>query len=544
MTEVHSILNRKQQADSIRLANSSIWRDIAPYVHPTKRDIGNGSTTPDGIISMSSHAALFDSCGIEANRVYAAGSMAGMTPSDSPWFALEAPNHLKDDDEIKAWYSRCTDITLRILADSNFYNEKHNVELDDGAFGTAGLYIQEDFRDGVRFESLPIGDYSILENHYREVDTVFQTDNFTARQAAQKFGEKNLPHEILKCLEDPKKVDSKHEFIRVILPRTDRSITAPGQANMPYACLWIEPKSKKVISDEGFEEAPFAVSRHTTWNRSPYGISPGMLALYDLRQLNVMQEYLDTLVEKMVTPPVIAPPNYEGVIDLRGGGITYGSPDGNPQHWENSPSNYSVGDDRTSFRKRQVDKAFYVDLFQVLSSVPVGKEMTAEEIRTRRRDQLPLFAPAFSRKNKEMNGPIIKRVFNILFRGGAYPTVPDKLVFQSEAGPYIPDPQITYTGRIALEMREIHNEGALRALEMAQAIAQTNPEILDNIDMDEVWRSYARNVGMNEDSLRSQRDRDALRQARQEMEEQQRQEISQLEEAEAVAKLAPAINQK
>ena len=543
MRDVTAILDRKKQADTIRLANSGIWRDIAPYVHPHKRNIGHDSSVLSGILSMSSHAALFDSCGIEANKIFAAGTIQGMTPSDNPWFALEAPRHLRDDDVVKSWYSKCTDITLEVLAGSNFYNEKHNLEQDDGAFGTAGLIINEDFRDGLRFENLPIGDYSILENQYREVDTLFQTTNYTPRQAAQKWGEDNLPPDIRECLNDPKKQDVEREFVRVILPRQDRNPFLRNQENMPWVLLWIEPKSKVILEEQGFEEAPFAIGRHATWTKSPYGISPGMYALYDLRQLNVMQQYLDTLVEKIVTPPVIAPPGYEGVIDLRGGGITYADESGPPRHWENSPSNYSVGDDRTAFRKRQVDKAFYVDLFQVLSSVPVGKEMTAEEIRTRRRDQLPLFAPAFARKNKEINGPVIRRAFNILFRMGVYPKAPQQLIQESELGPYIPDPQITYTGRLALEMRQIHNEGAIQALELAQAMAQTNPEVLDNINMDELLRRYARSSGISETDLRPEIERDEMRRARQEMEEQERAEISQLEEAEAVAKLAPALQQ-
>jgi hypothetical protein len=169
--------------------------------------------------------------------------------------------------------------------------------------------------------------------------------------------------------------------------------------------------------------------------------------------------------------------------------------------------------------------------------------MTAEEIRTRRRDQLPLFAPAFARKNKEINGPVIRRAFNILFRMGVYPKAPQQLIQESEFGPYIPDPQITYTGRLALEMRQIHNEGAIQALELAQAMAQTNPEVLDNINMDELLRRYARSSGISETDLRPEIERDEMRRARQEMEEQERAEISQLEEAEAVAKLAPALQQ-
>ena len=538
--DVAAILDRKKQADTIRLANSGIWRDISPYVHPFKREIGHDSSAVEGILTISSHSALFDSVGIEANRVYAAGCMTGMTPSDAVWFALEPPRYLQDDDAAKAWYSRCSDILTEILAGSNFYAEKHNAELDDGAFGTSGLIIEEDYKYGVRFENLPIGDYSILENHYREVDTLFQCQHFTPRQAAQKFGEGNIPPEVRAALNDTKKKDKPAEYIRAIMPRQDRDPRMMDQANMPWAMLWIEPKSKMIVQESGFQEAPFAIGRHDLWTKSPYGISPGMQAVYDLRQLNVMQQFLDTLVEKVVTPPVIAPAEYEGVIDLRGGGISYEMNRGDLRHWERQ-GNYPVGEDRTVFRRRQIEKAFYTDLFQVLGSVPVGKEMTAEEVRMRQRDQLPLFSPVFSRKNKEINGPIIRRVFSILLRMGAFPKPPPHVSQETEQGLYIPDPNISYIGRLALQLREYHNEGAIQALQMAQAMAETNPEVLDNIDLDETFRRFARSVGMNEGDIRPEQDRDDIRRARAEAQAQADEEALQLEEAEAVSKLAPAL---
>lgn len=541
MNDVSAILDRKKQADTIRLANSGIWRDIAPYVHPFKREIGHDSSATTGILNITSHSALFDSSGIEGNETYGAGCMSWMTPSENPWFAFDAPQYLAGDDTVESWYSKCSDITAQILAGSNFYSEIHNVYLDDGAFGTSGLFIEEDFKFGVRFETLPIGDYSILENHYGEVDTLFQSSEFTPRQAAQKWGEDNLPTDIRKALGDEKKKDDKREFIRAILPRESRDTRLVDQKNMPWAVVWIEPRSKQIVSEEGFMEAPFAIHRHAKWTQSPYGLSPGMRALYDMRQINVMQQYLDTLVEQTVTPPVIAPAGYEGVIDLRGGGITYEDGSGSPKFWEKSPSNYSVGEDRTLFRRRQIDRAFHVELFQALASVPVGKEMTAAEVRMRQSDRLTLFSPTFARKNKELNGPIIRRVFAILLRMGAFPQPPRQLIQETEAGPFIPDPEIVYTSRLALQMRQIHNDAAIDTMTAVQAMAQTNPEILDNFNFDEMSRGYARNLGLPEKNIRPELERDDMRRARAEQQAQIEEEVSQIEEAEAVSKLAPAL---
>jgi hypothetical protein len=47
--------------------------------------------------------------------------------------------------------------------------------------------------------------------------------------------------------------------------------------------------------------------------------------------------------------------------------------------------------------------------------------MTAEEVRQRRNDRLPTFSPTFARKNREINDPVMRMVFNTLLRLGAFP---------------------------------------------------------------------------------------------------------------------------
>lgn len=540
MIDVNAILDRKKRADTLRMANATIWRDIAPYVHPFKTSIGHDSTAAHGILDISAHAGLYDSSGIEACEVYAAGKMSGMTPSNDKWMVYEAPTQYSNDDAIKAWYSRCTDIASELLAESNFYSEKHIAELDDGAFGTSGLYMEEDSNVGGRFTCMSIGDYSILENHYGEVDTIFDDSNFSPRQAADKFGENALPEKVRAVLNNSKKQDEPQKYSRAIFPRTNRDATKIDQANMPWAMVWIEPESKTVVQEQGFMEAPFVVARHSKWTKSPYGISPGMRALYDMRQLNVMQMQLDTLVEKLVDQPIIAPAEYEGQIDLRAGGVSYERNPGELRQWDDRGS-YPAGVDRTTFRKRQIDKAFYVDLFQVLNATPVGKVMTAEEVRQRRSDSLPLFSPVFARSNKEMNGPIARRWFAMLYRMGAFPPPPKQLFIPTETGPIIPLPKVTYHGRLAQQMRQLQNGSVMEALQVAQAMVPFFPGITDNIDADATWRFLARNGGTPEEIIRPEIDRDDMRRQRQEQQAQAEAEASQLEEADAVSKLAPAM---
>lgn len=536
--DINEIVSRYLKADSIRGCMTSTWRDIANHVRPIKSDIGvdSPSGTPPSQTNLS---LLFDSVGTKSNLDYAAGCMSWITPSETTWHAFEAPAQLKRDDAIQQWYAACTDETNRILANTNFYSQIHEVYLDDGAFGTSGLLIEEDASMGVRFETLQIGKYAILENRYREVDTLFFMFEFTARQAVQKFGRENLPPATLQCLDGADK-DRPRRYLLVIMPRQDYERGKLDVAGMPWAVIWIDYDAKILIREEGTYEKPFACHRHSLWSSLPYGFSPGVSALPDMRQLNLMQMLLDTLVEKQVTPPVIAPAGYKGQIDLRRGGITFSDPQGQaPRFWEN-PGNYLIGEDRIEFRRRQIQSAFHVDMFQALASIPIGKDMTAAEVNMRQRDRLTLFSPTFGRKTTELITPIMRRVFAILLRAGAFPNPPANLVMERDGLPFIPDPEITYTGRLALQLRAIHNDAYLRVMDSVAPLIGISPEVMDHFDVDKIVRDLSRNEGLRSDWLRDEQIVEQIRMSRAEAQAAAQAQAEALQEADATAKLLRA----
>lgn len=543
MTNAQHIIQRHKAAESIRLAMCSIWRDVAAHADPLQREIGIDTAT-GWSPTISAGASVFDSTIREAVRVYSAGNMSWLTPSETTWFAFNPPHWLRGDDAAKSWFSTCTDIAREVLAGTNFYAQIHGIFDDDGIFGTCGTFMREDSRHGLHFERLPIGDYSILENERGEVDTLFRIYRYTARKAAQAFGENNLPSEVVAKLGDATKADSEEEeYLHFVGPREKRDRFKRTMANAPIASLWIHRTSQRVVKESGFLEQPFAVHRHLPFSRCPYGRSPAMEAIFDARQLNYMQQQLDTLVERIVTPPVIAPASFEGVIDLRARGVTL-TPDMQqaPRFWEHMPTNYSIGEDRTEFRKRQINNSFHVELFQALASVPVGKEMTAEEVRQRRADRLPNFSPTYARKMRELIDPVLRMVFSTLLRLGAFPEPPRSLVqILPNGDAQIPDPKIAYTSRMALALQSIHNDAFLEVLNLVGQIAVMKPEIADNFDIDEGSRTYARNAGLLEAIIVPEIKRDQMRQQRAEQQAQAEAEASMLEEADSVSKLAGAM---
>jgi hypothetical protein len=538
MTDKASELIRAyDKARTSRDQMASKWRDIADLMRPTKQQIGLHVSGPDAPVQPIN---IFDTRAIDANRTYAAGCMSWMTPSESAWFALEPAKGMQGDDTVKAWYSEVTDITREALAESNFYEIVHESYLDDGAFGTLGFLCElaADERS-LRFEQLQIGDYAITENSDRTVDQVFRVLKLTPRQAAQKFGEANLHKSMQERLKQAETMT--YEFLHVLMPRADAD-RIPGKIdskNMPFASVYIDMHNKMVVSESGSWEFPAIIHRHALWSHSPWGWSPGLQSLPDAKQLNYMQQYLDALVEKQVSPPTMSTATFEGQIDLRAGGHTYyKDEESKPTFWPN-PGNYMIGEDRVSFRSEQIDRAFYVDLFQALTRQRANKVMTAAEVYALREELLPNFSPTFARKNKEVNGPVIRRVFALLLRAGRYPDAPENLIQMTPEGlPFIPDPEIKYTSRMAIAQSLIHGKAFEQSLQLLLPLSESNPSILDHIDFDKAARVTLRANGVDEDFIRPERDVAAMRQARAEAQAQAAQAEQDQMDIEGAAKMA------
>lgn len=496
------ILKRYETGVNARAPIVAQWDRIAKFCRPSQRDWTGGG---GGVLVERPRETLqlFDSEAMTANLTYAAGVLSWMTPADTPWFVYSAPDGI-DDDEVKSWFSACTDVARRELAISNFYTSIHECYLDDGAFGTCGILIDETESGELRFENLSAGSFVAFENASRQVDTLFRSMSLTHRQAAQKFGAENLPNEVQQKIAQSKGEgqEERRTYIHCIMPRTDYQAGKLDGKNMPWASLYICQTSKKIVGESGFWEQPFAVHRHLLWGDSAYGFGPGFVAFWDAQQLDLMQEYLDTLIERIVAPPILVPASFEGKINLMAGGLTYyKSDDAKPSYWEDR-GNYPAGLDRVGFRKQQIQAAFHVPLFQALQAVPVGKEMTAAEIRMRSQDRLVLFSPTFARKSQELIDPIIKRVFATLLRAGKLPEPPQSLEMNRDGQLMIPQPKINYQSRMALRLQDLYNSNFASALEQAMAYSQVAPEVVDHFDMDKATREMARNEGMNEAWLR------------------------------------------
>lgn len=517
----------------------TLWQEIGDYVMPRKAEILTKQSSP----GSQRNSVIFDSTAIYSNAVLANGMLSHMTPADSRWFVFDPPRNLADNDDAKQWFQACTEAAQIVLATSNFYSAIHELFFDDGAFGTSVLYVQEGRQAPLNFKTFDIGTYCISENSEGYVDTIFKEVEFTCRQAEEEFGEDNLSDKLRKELQEAKTKgnypDRKHSFLHAIYPRpeTERKAGKTDGPNKPIASVYVEVAAKHVCRNSGYDELPFFASRHLKWGSCVYGWSPSWVALPEARQLNFLTKQLDYLAEVKAFPRMLVPDTHEGEIDLRAGGQTYFDPNqpaAMPKEWM-TQGDYAIGLEREQRKRDAIERAYHVDLFRMFSGI--DKQMTAREVSERAGEKLIQFTPAFARKTTELLNPMLRRVFAICIKKGLFPPPPAAVLERdAEGNLFVPEPDITYTSRIALAVKALSNVSFMRSMELISPIAQVKPEILDNFNFDQITRDGARNDGLPADWLMDQKKVDEMRQARAQAQAQAQQQQQMLMAAEAAQK--------
>lgn len=521
------LLARNAQLKSQRGVWDAFWQEIARYVMPRKNQIARKSPPPD----TADQDTLFDGTAIQANMIQASGMMSYMVPKGSVWFSFDPPMPLKGSDPAKQWFQHCSDIARVELASSNFYELVHEHFLDRGAFGTAVLFCEEGRRAALGFQTFDVGTFSLGLDDEGYVDTLFREFTLTARQAEQKFGDE-VSEEIRKAAREEKRKDAEFEFLHCIYPRAEVERGRLDAENKPIASVYLEVKSGHVNRVSGYDEPAFYASRYLKWGDTAYGWSPSWMALPEARQLNFLEKQMDALAEKAAFPPMLVPSTHEGDIDVRALGVTYYSGVGEgamPREWQNT-GRYDIGKDRAEIKRRAIERAFHVDLFQMFANYE-GPQMTAREVAERQGEKLTQFSPTADRTTTELFTPLLRRVFAILARAGKFPPPPPEVMVSEAGGVFVADPEIIYSSRIALAIKALENNAFDRDLETLMPLIQIAPDAVDNYDLDEIVRDRSRNNGLPARWMRDLEEVEEMRAARAQAAAQQ----AQMRQAEQLA---------
>ena len=503
------LLRRHAQLETERASWESYWQEIADYVTP--RNAGFNARHSPGARRTE---RIFDSTAPLASDRFAAAFESMLTPRTQQWHQLKAvDDDLADDDEVKRW---CEDVNRRLFAfryspRSNFASQIHEVYKSLGDFGTGALFSEELPGEGIAYRSVPLSGLYIVEDFQGRIRHVHFKQELSAEQAAQRFGPEALPEQIRARLDD--RPDDKSTYLHIVRPNPALRLGAMGPEGMAYQSWWIAVEARQCVGCGGFRTFPYAVSRYVTTPGEAYGRSPAMLALPDVKMLNVMAQTMIQEAQLSVAPPLLAP--NDGVLSALGDGISllpaainYGGVDdqGRPLiHALDRGSQFAPVKDEIAERRECVNAAFLVTLFQILVDTP---QMTATEAMLRAQEKGALLAPTTGRQQSELLGPIIAREIDLLARSAALPPPPTQLI--DAGGAY----RIEYESPLTRAMKADQGVGFLRTIEALTPLARIDPGVLDVFNPDEIGPGLAEINGVPSKWLRSKGELDALRQGR------------------------------
>jgi hypothetical protein len=518
----------REKSSSERSNFNDIYETCAEFCNPKADDIQSTKsagerTDPSRVIDI----------GIKARRMFTAGMMSHLFPQGQNWIRVVTVDRelMKNDNVVRA-LSSVSKKFINAIENSNFYEEMGQCIDHCGYIGTTCLYCESDKKTLINFRSHYINQFYFCENYQGEVDTVIRQFKLTARQAVQQFGN-DCPESIRLEAESMKSSTKEHEFIHVVMPRNGFVPNTDKKEDKKVASYYVSLTTKEIVMESGFDEMPYSVGRFYKTNFEKYGRSPASEVINTLPMINRMEVARIRGAERVSNPPWLAPNDgsVRRISNDQGSIIYYnaGNPLSKPEQLR-PMDNIVVNDQMIQKKEQEVMDAFYIPLFNPLHN---KQNMTAFESRERLNLSLQFLTPAVNRINKYFVKPVLERAFGIMLRDGKFP----EIEIEELSGASI---DFDLVGKASIASRQIELFGTMTAIQQMAQIAQINPEIFDNVNIDKTAR-FIQEVNMMPIDLQlSENDVASIREVKAQQAMMQQQMMQEQAIAEAYSKTTKA----
>ena len=478
------LFQQQSQLESDRSVLDSHYREIAERVLP-RQDTFQRSNQVEGEKRTDK---IFDSTAPLALDRAASAIDSLITPSTQTYHKLSPEDdRLEDDLEVKTYLDAVVRqlFRMRYRPIANFASQAHECYVSLMAFGTLGMFTDDLIGIGSRYKSIAMSELYIAENHAGVVDMVHRKFTLSARAAVMKWGDK-VPEKIAKCAE--REPFYKFDFLHCVKPNDNVQNGKRDYRGMAWSSYYASYEGQSIVDVGGYRTMPYAVSRHVTAPREVYGRSPAMLVLADIKMLNEMEKTTIRAAHKIVDPPLLL--YGDGILssfNARPNALNYGGVDEQGRqlvHPMKTGSNLPIVFEMTDQKRKMINDAFYVTLFQILVQNP---QMTATEALIRAQEKGQLLAPTVGRQQSEFLGTVVERELDILAMSGALPPMPEKL---RKVGGGV---KVIYTSPLTRLRRAEDGVAIMRTLEFAErvAAAKQSTEVFDHFDTDTAIREVA-----------------------------------------------------
>ncbi len=471
----HTPIDYMRLYDELKNGQTSwtpVWKELSAYLAPT-RGFFDGQQPGQG--RRIDHKTLLDSNPCLAVEILAAGMMSGLTSPARSWFNLSiSPAEIEEAPGAREWIFDVKKCLEKTFAKSNVYGVLHGFYQEIAVFGTAAFLLEEDRERGIFCRPFTVGEYCLGVDEKGKVNQFARGFFMTGSQLKETFGMQVLPPQIRQEIER----GNTARFYRVyhmIFPNPAYTPDKQDCLHMPFSSVYFMEKNQ-VLRQSGYRSFPVIAARWEVKNSSDvYGKGPGWKCLGDVKMLQKMQKTKLVALDKSTNPPVMVSTSVQGEVNLLPGGITRynGSTDGAVKPAYQVQPDLAALENAILSVRDTIRSQFFADIFLALSSQDYSNK-TAAEVAERHQEKMIVLGPVLERLKNELLDPLISRTFEILAHQGRLPDPPQSIQGQSV--------QVDYISMIAQAQKSTEVSALIQGVQYASALAQTKPEILEQVD--------------------------------------------------------------
>jgi Bacteriophage head to tail connecting protein len=492
------------------------WRDLADYLVPRRFRINpneknRGDKRNQNIVDSSPRFAV---------RTLQSGLHAGLTSPARPWMKLTTHNQGQSElPSVRSWLHIVTNRMLQMFLQTNVYNVLPIVYGDMGVFATGAMAVLPDERDLFRCYQFPIGSYWLGQDH-RGVTTTFMREyELTVRQVVEQFAlqaDRSIDRSVLSSQVlnawDRGRYEEKVSVTWMVTPNEEQDNRRFAARYLPFAsCYWeTDGKHDRFLDERGFKSFPVMAPRWDITGEDAYGTdSPGIIALGDVRQLQIAQRRKGSAIWKMIDPPIVAPTALRTQkTSMLAGDVTYvdipAQSQGLRALHEVTLNLQHLAQDIYETQHR-IERAFYVDLFLMLAQSDAqrgSQPITAREVEERHEEKLIALGPVLERTNDELLDPFIDRTFLMMLDAGLFPDPPPQL-----EGVNL---RVEYISIMAQAQKLVGVVGHDRFFMSVTPFFQLFPSAMAKIDVNQAIDDYADQLGVDPRIIRPTEEAEAM----------------------------------
>ncbi len=479
----------------------TLWQDTSDFVYPyiqiTSKFLPGTRRTRD-IFDLT---PMLDAEDMVANLKHI------LFPAGQVFFAIKVGNNTELPDGIQRYISMLTEVTHDQIFNSNFITELDEVLRSLIHFGPASIFSEWTPETGLNYRNSVIGTYQLIENNKRLVDGIILSIEYTPKQAMDEFGDRAGP-DIIKAADDPKKVNTKFEYIYIIKPRdvTNPNLSLNVGTNMPWEQQVVNVKEKLIVFESGFPQFPYHTAR---WKRPAMekdgrGISTELLP--QIKVLNRMNRDFNEVGNKWANPARETLSSFDGKFR------TFPGADNRVREIPSSRAvdqglngNFNITEASLDRQTAIIDRAYFKNAFNPIDDL-TGDRRTTLEIRERIRGTWPKIGNPVARIWYEMIAPLVERSILLLIRNGVVEQPPAELEGVGFG--------LDFVGPFALELRSQQSKAFQEWAFVVGELEGQFPGATDNVDSDDAIMRMGRTLGVNSEDMASEEQRDAKREAR------------------------------